>query len=34
MDREKLYDRINLRVDIMLEQGLIDEVENLVLKIF
>ncbi len=32
MDREKLYDRINLRVDIMLEQGLIDEVENLVKK--
>lgn len=25
MDRAKLYDRINLRVDIMLEQGLIDE---------
>ncbi len=32
MDREKLYDRINLRVDIMLEQGLIAEVENLVKK--
>lgn len=32
MDREKLYDRINLRVDIMLKQGLIDEVENLVKK--
>lgn len=25
MDREKLYDRINLRVDIMIENGLIDE---------
>ena len=29
MDREKLYDRINLRVDIMLEQGLVDEVKNI-----
>ncbi|WP_411679491.1 tRNA (adenosine(37)-N6)-dimethylallyltransferase MiaA [Clostridium thailandense] len=29
MDREKLYDRINKRVDIMLEKGLIDEVEKL-----
>ena len=27
-DREKLYERINLRVDIMLKQGLIDEVKN------
>ena len=27
-DREKLYERINLRVDLMLEQGLINEVEN------
>ncbi len=26
-DREKLYERINLRVDIMLKQGLIDEVK-------
>lgn len=32
MDREKLYDRINRRVDIMLEQGLIEEVENLLKK--
>lgn len=32
MDREKLYDRINLRVDIMIEQGLIDEVKNVVSK--
>lgn len=32
MDREKLYERINLRVDIMLEQGLIDEVKKLVEK--
>ena len=31
-DREKLYDRINLRVDLMLEIGLLDEVQN-VLKI-
>ncbi|MFD3157125.1 tRNA (adenosine(37)-N6)-dimethylallyltransferase MiaA [Haloimpatiens sp. FM7330] len=29
MDRAKLYDRINKRVDIMLEQGLIDEVIKL-----
>jgi len=28
-DREKLYDRINKRVDIMIEQGLVNEVENL-----
>ena len=32
MDREKLYDRINKRVDIMIEQGLIKEVENLLKK--
>lgn len=32
MDRQKLYDRINRRVDIMIEQGLIDEVKNLVSK--
>lgn len=32
MDREKLYDRINYRVDKMLEQGLIEEVKNLVSK--
>jgi len=32
MDREKLYDRINRRVDIMIEQGLIEEVTNLVQK--
>lgn len=30
MDREKLYDRINKRVDIMLENGLIEEVGRLV----
>lgn len=30
MDRDKLYDRINKRVDIMVENGLIDEVENLI----
>lgn len=32
MDREKLYDRINRRVDIMIEQGLIEEVRNVVEK--
>ncbi|PRT33945.1 tRNA (adenosine(37)-N6)-dimethylallyltransferase MiaA [Bacillus wiedmannii] len=29
MDREVLYDRINLRVDIMMDQGLLEEVEGL-----
>ena len=29
MDREKLYERINKRVDIMLNDGLIEEVQNL-----
>lgn len=29
-DREKLYERINKRVDIMMEQGLLDEVKSLV----
>ena len=29
-DREKLYERINLRVDIMVSNGLIDEVKSLV----
>lgn len=28
-EREKLYDRINLRVDLMVEEGLVDEVESL-----
>ena len=28
-DRENLYDRINKRVDIMFDQGLVDEVKNL-----
>ena len=32
MDREKLYERINKRVDIMIEQGLIQEVQNLLKK--
>ncbi len=32
MEREKLYERINKRVDIMINQGLIEEVENLVKK--
>lgn len=31
-DREKLYERINLRVDIMLEQGLVQEVKDWLLK--
>lgn len=29
MEREKLYERINRRVDIMIEQGLVEEVKNL-----
>lgn len=29
MEREKLYDRINYRVDIMVEEGLIEEVKRL-----
>lgn len=29
MDREKLYERINLRVDLMLKEGLLDEVKSL-----
>ena len=29
MEREKLYDRINRRVQIMIESGLLDEVEKL-----
>lgn len=33
-DREKLYDRINKRVDIMLEKGLLDEVKALDCKEF
>ena len=32
IEREKLYERINKRVDIMIEQGLIQEVENLCSK--
>lgn len=32
MDREKLYDRVNQRVDIMIEQGLIEEVQALLEK--
>ena len=32
MEREKLYDRINKRVDIMLEKGLVNEVKNLLKK--
>jgi len=30
MEREKLYERINSRVDMMMEEGLIKEVENLI----
>ena len=29
MEREKLYERINRRVDLMLEQGLVKEVQDL-----
>ena len=32
MEREKLYERINERVDIMIQQGLIHEVEDLLKK--
>ena len=32
MAREKLYERINKRVDIMLEKGLVDEVKRLIKK--
>lgn len=28
-NREALYERINLRVDLMFEQGLVDEVRGL-----
>ena len=32
MEREKLYEKINRRVDIMLEKGLVDEVKKLINK--
>jgi tRNA dimethylallyltransferase len=32
-EREKLYERINLRVDLMFENGLVDEVECLLKKV-
>lgn len=32
MEREKLYERINKRVDIMIQQGLIEEVKKLINK--
>ena len=32
MDRDKLYERINKRVDIMIENGLVDEVKDLIAK--
>ena len=31
-EREKLYERINLRVDLMIKDGLVDEVRNLLKK--
>ena len=31
-DREKLYNRINLRVDLMIENGLIEEVKSILKK--
>ncbi|MGV8144969.1 MAG: tRNA (adenosine(37)-N6)-dimethylallyltransferase MiaA [Alkaliphilus sp.] len=31
-DRTKLYERINLRVDLMIQQGLVEEVKNLLTK--
>ena len=34
MDREKLYERINKRVDIMINDGLVQEVENLLKKYY
>lgn len=32
MDREKLYDRINRRVDMMMEAGLVEEVKQVLLR--
>ena len=32
MEREKLYERINKRVDLMLEQGLVEEVKQMLEK--
>ena len=32
MDRQKLYDRINLRVDLMIRDGLVDEVKRMLEK--
>ncbi|MDO5557190.1 MAG: tRNA (adenosine(37)-N6)-dimethylallyltransferase MiaA [Clostridia bacterium] len=32
MDREKLYERINTRVDLMIERGLVDEVKGIINK--
>ena len=32
MDRQVLYDRINKRVDLMIEEGLIEEVESITKK--
>ena len=32
MDRQKLYDRINLRVDLMIKAGLVDEVKQMLEK--
>ena len=32
MEREILYDRINKRVDVMIDQGLVEEVKNILEK--
>ncbi len=32
MEREKLYEKINRRVDLMIKQGLIEEVKNILKK--
>ncbi len=32
MDRDKLYERINLRVDLMIKNGLVEEVRNILKK--
>ena len=34
MDREVLYDRINRRVDLMIKEGLVEEVENIIKKYY
>ena len=32
-DREKLYNKINKRVDLMVENGLLNEAQNLLKKV-